>query len=140
MRRKLLLAVLLAGTALFAGEPILITHPDNAVTTISAKDLERIYANKKRRWPDGARIVPVTLQHGATHQSFLEVYLNKSERQFSIFWKRLLFTGRGVPPTSFASEEEVVAFVAATPGAIGYVSLETRLAGVKPLGIRGDDR
>ena len=59
-----------------------------------------------------------------------------TDRQFSIYWKRLIFTGKGTPPTSFASDEKVVAFVARTPGAIGYVSTKAELKDVKTIKIQ----
>lgn len=133
----LLLSFLLAGSTLHAEEPVLIAHPGNPVATLSLRDLGRIYFNKKVRWSDGSSILPVILQEGKTHDSFLEDLLGKNERQFSVFWNRLLFTGKGVPPTSFASEQEVIAFVSANPGAIGYVSDKADLEGVKRIEIRG---
>ena len=43
------------------------------------------------------------------------------------YWQQSLFSGRGVPPIEQPSEAQVVAFVAANPGAIGYVSSSAQL-------------
>jgi hypothetical protein len=50
------------------------------------------------------------------------------------FWQRQIFSGSGVPPQERASDEEVLDFVRANPGAVGYVSSDTpNGAGVKVL-------
>ncbi|MDJ0840086.1 MAG: substrate-binding domain-containing protein [Acidobacteriota bacterium] len=133
-----MITVLLAGTTLQAGDPVLITHPDNNIDSINARELEKIYRNKKTRWPDGTRIRLVTRQSGPLHKKFLELYLGNNERQFSIFWKRVLYTGKGVPPISFTGDEEVIAYVAANPGAIGYVGNTADLVGVKKIEVKED--
>jgi ABC-type phosphate transport system substrate-binding protein len=38
------------------------------------------------------------------------------------YWQQMIFSGRDVPPPEKASDAEVLAFVAANPNAIGYVS------------------
>jgi TonB family protein len=47
----------------------------------------------------------------------------------------LLFTGRGSEPKVLGSDSEVVAYVARTRGAIGYVSGAASVEGVKTLAI-----
>ena len=34
----------------------------------------------------------------------------------------MIFTGKGTPPRSFAEEANMVSYIAATTGAIGYIS------------------
>jgi hypothetical protein len=38
------------------------------------------------------------------------------------YWQQAIFSGRSVPPLEKASDAEVLAFVRANPGAVGYVS------------------
>ena len=54
------------------------------------------------------------------------------------YWQRQIFSGRGVPPPEKASDSEVLAFVRANPGAVGYVSSGTAVgSGVKVLEVTG---
>ncbi len=132
----LLLSALLASLPVSAQDVVLIVNPGNETDALSQKDLQKIYLNKKSHWRSGVRVVPVTLESGSIHDAFLNRYLRKDQRQFSLMWKRLLFSGNGVPPVSFASEEEVIDFVARTPGAIGYVSGKVSLTGVTAVRIQ----
>ena len=44
------------------------------------------------------------------------------------YWQRQIFSGRGTPPPIKESDAEVIAFVAANPGAIGYVSADAEVS------------
>jgi hypothetical protein len=52
------------------------------------------------------------------------------------YWQQRIFSGRDVPPPELDSDEAVVAFVARSPGGIGYVSAATKLSGVRELALR----
>ncbi|MDJ0835384.1 MAG: hypothetical protein QNK37_02645 [Acidobacteriota bacterium] len=130
--------LLMISAHLGAQDLVVIVHPENETRFLSKKDLQHIYLNKKVRWNDGGRIVPVMLQRAELQESFLARNVRKTPRQFSTFWKRQIFTGKGVPPTSFTSEQEVIAFVARTPGGIGFVSGKASLKGVRSIEIQED--
>ena len=52
------------------------------------------------------------------------------------YWQKMIFSGREVPPPEKTSSAEVVAYVRANRGAIGYVAADAALgAGVRVLKI-----
>jgi TonB family protein len=62
-------------------------------------------------------------------------YLGISEDDLQTYYRTLVFTGKGSMPKELGSDAEVVAYVARTRGAIGYVSSAASLEGVKTLAI-----
>ena len=53
------------------------------------------------------------------------------------FWQRMIFSGRGVPPVEKDTDEEVLSYVGANAGAIGYLSAGAALSDdVKKLEIK----
>ena len=112
---------------------VLIAHPDVPDATCSEKNVQRIFLGKKTRWTGGVRIVPVMLRDGETHEAFVDGLLDRSVAKFEIYWKQAVFTGKGIPPRAFDDEGELMAYVAHTPGAVGYVSRGATLRGVKEL-------
>ena len=52
------------------------------------------------------------------------------------YWQQQIFSGRGSPPPIKASDQEVLAFVAANPGAIGYVSADADTSAVKTITLK----
>jgi hypothetical protein len=111
----------------------LIAHPDVPDVACSEKNAQRIFLGKKTRWEGGLRVVPVMLRDGDVHEIFVEDLLDRSVAKFEIYWKQAVFTGKGIPPRSFDSELALMAYVADTPGAVGYVAKSTSLRGVKEL-------
>ncbi len=123
--------VLLLGLAPLQADVLVVAHPDVPATELDEQTLQRIYLGKKTRWGGGLDVVPVMLKGGLAHQEFVEGVLDRTVARFVTFWKQALFTGRGVPPRSFATEKELLFYVSQTPGAVGYVSADTATPGVK---------
>ena len=113
-----------------------IANPNVTESTIDKSSIQRIYLGKKTRWDNNLKINPAMLSKGLTHDQFIKNYVNKSIPQFITFWKKAVFTGRGLPPKSFENESDLIKYVADTPGAIGYVSVSKNISGVKILNVK----
>jgi TonB family protein len=103
--------------------------------TISAADLKRVFLEEKNSLGDGTHVEPVLQKSGPVHEAFLQEYLGRSENDLRTYYGALVFTGRGSKPKALGSDAEVVAYVARTRGAIGYVSSAASAEGVKTLAI-----
>jgi ABC-type phosphate transport system substrate-binding protein len=64
----------------------------------------------------------VTLKGGPAHEVFLKNHVGEDPEEFRSQWRKVVFTGQGAMPKAFDSESALIEYVAATPGAIGYVS------------------
>jgi ABC-type phosphate transport system substrate-binding protein len=76
------------------------------------------------------------IKGGPAHEAFLKEYLGKSDTALQAFYRSLVFTGKASMPKILGSDAEVVAYVAKTKGAIGYVSPDASTAGVKTLQVK----
>jgi TonB family protein len=136
--RNLLLVA--AGLAIFvSGESLadnvkVIANSSVKADAISAADLRRVFLEERIALADGSHVEPVLEKDGPVHVAFLE-YLGISEDDLQTYYRTLVFTGRGSMPKELGSDAEVVAYVARTRGAIGYVSSAASLEGVKTLAI-----
>lgn len=137
---RILTGLVLLGCAVAANgqELVIIANPDLPGMSLDAKGLQRIYMGKQTRWHNDVAVVPVMLRAGPVHEAFVEAYLDRSPHRFVTYWRQMIFTGKGTPPRSFASEKELVAFVAATPGSVGYASASTETRDVKILPVSPD--
>ena len=100
-----------------------------------SNDVQLVFLGKKTKWENGDKIYVVTLKNGALHEAFLKAYVNKTPARFSSYWKIAIVTGTGIPPKTFASEQELMGYVADKKGAVGYISSSTEPEGVKMLSI-----
>jgi ABC-type phosphate transport system substrate-binding protein len=122
-----LLCVLVPGASGSADDFKIVVSAKNPPASIKRQDLARIFLKKTTRWPDGQPLVVVDQSSRTPVRTAFTRDVLKTEglSQMSAvesYWQQLLFSGRGTPPAIKVSDAEVLAFVSATPGAIGYVS------------------
>lgn len=120
-----------AGSPVLAEDILVIASKNAPVERLDQKMIQAIFLGKKSIWPDGSQIEFVILDPGNTHKTFLKTYIKKTPSRYKTYWKKRVFTGKGLYPKSFASEKELLAYIAERKGAIGYVSKSTDTTGVK---------
>ena len=109
---------------------MVIAHPDVAVREMTSSRLKKIYLNRSKKWSDGHRIHLTILTDHPSTITFIKKHLGKSSAQFNRYWKRQLFSGKGIPPKYFLSREELIHYVQTTKWAIGFIDCETPPKGV----------
>ena len=99
-----------------------IVHPGVKGSQIPRATLSSIFLKQAPRWGDGSPVLPVDQSmRSSIRRSFAADVLQRPLMEVQIFWSRRMATGVAPPPVK-QTDEEIVAFVAATPGSIGYVS------------------
>jgi len=132
----LFLGLVLAGSAAKAQEAVVVANSGVKATEVSSDDLRDVFTGAKSSLKDGSRVTPVTLKSGAANDAFLKKYVGKSDSAFRAGWRSLVFTGQAAMPKAFDSEAALLDYVAATPGAIGYVSKGAANDKVKTLEVK----
>jgi len=118
----LLLTFIACESAARAQDIVLVANKGVQILGIKDADLRAIFMGSKSRFSDGSHAVPVILKGGPAHEVFLQNHLGESPGDFQAQWRKAVFTGQGAMPRAFDSESAVIEYVAATPGAVGYVS------------------
>lgn len=110
-----------------------IVNASNPVSSLSVQELSMLFIKKTSRWPDGVEAAPVDLrEQSEVRESFSRLVHGKSTAAIKAYWQKMIFSGREVPPPERVTSAEVVGFVRANRGAIGYVAADTALgSGVK---------
>ena len=128
-RRGWIMAVALGAThSAFAGDErfIVIVHHDNPVTEVDREFLRDAYLKKATDWSHGETIRPVDLSgRFGVRDVFTREVLRKTAAQLRSYWNQQIFSGKGIPPVEADSITEMIDYVAATPGAIGYLPAGT---------------
>jgi TonB family protein len=129
-------AVVLFGSVhALAGSVRIIANPSVKAEAISASEVKSVFLEERNSLRDGTHVEPVLLKGGSAHEAFVKDYLGKSDDALQNYYRTLVFTGKGSMPKALHSNEEVVAYVAKTRGAIGYVSSTAPVDGVKTLAV-----
>jgi ABC-type phosphate transport system substrate-binding protein len=119
-----------------AGDIKVIANPSIGASAITADELKGVFLATKTSLSDGSHVEPVLLKEGATREAFLKGYVGKTDAAFETYYRSLVFTGKASMPKALATDAEMVAYVAKTKGAIGYVSPAATTAGVKTLEVK----
>jgi ABC-type phosphate transport system substrate-binding protein len=99
-----------------------IVHPQVKGSQIPRAALTSIFLKQAPKWGDGSTVAPVDQSlRSPVRRSFSNDVLQQGLVQVQTYWQRQMSNGV-IPPPVKTSDEEIVSFVASTPGAIGYVS------------------
>ena len=130
----IVLGVLLVGKA-SAADVKIIANPSVTVSEISVADLKLIFLETKTSL-GAAHVEPVLVEAGAAHAEFLAKYIGRTDEGLRIYYRSLMFTGKGSIPKSFPTTAAAVAYVSKTKGAIAYVEESEATQGVKEIRVK----
>lgn len=123
MKIVLCLIFLTIMTSVFSSEDFHVVVNKNFTTGNITKDqLKDIYLGDKIYWSDRTKINTTLINHDSEFtNTFIEEVVKKTPDQFNRYWRRKLFSGRGLPPIKFNSTEDLISFVESNEGSIGVV-------------------
>ena len=137
---KLALVLALAGLSILpyarAAELEIIANPGVRSSSVAAEELKGVFLLTRISLKDGSPVEPVLTRDNALYEEFIRDYLGKSDAALQAYYRSLIFTGKASMPKTFRSDAEVVAYVAKTKGAVGYVSAGVKTNGVKVLEVK----
>lgn len=94
----------------------------NPVQSLTRSQVEDIFLGRTQQFPDGQRAVPIDqAERSDTRERFNLEILDRTSAQVRAHWSRILFTGRGRPPRSVVSSQEVLRVLATEAQGISYM-------------------
>ena len=121
---------LFAVTASYADIAVVV-HPANT-SNLDKNAIERIFMGKANNFDNGRAALPINAAKGATtREIFNTAVIGRSDAQVNAYWSKLLFTGKGTPPKELATDQDIIANVAANEDAIGYVDAAAVTSAIK---------
>ena len=107
----------------------IIVHPTVQGSQIPREILSAIFLRSSRQWGNGEPIEPAdqSVRSPVRIAFTLDVH-ERSMVEIQVLWQRQVMAGVTPPPVK-TSDEDVIAFVASTQGAIGCIAAETPLPG-----------
>ncbi|HVQ30912.1 MAG TPA: hypothetical protein VMV21_15080 [Vicinamibacteria bacterium] len=99
-----------------------IVNAASPATEVERAEVARFFLRQSLKWSDGQAVLPVDQSsRSAVRDAFSRLVLKQPLPAVDTYWQRQIASGRAFPPPVKTSDAEVLAYVAATPGAIGYV-------------------
>jgi ABC-type phosphate transport system substrate-binding protein len=114
-----------------------IVNPANRVDSVSRDLLRDAYLKRASSWSGGETIRPVDLSSKfSVRQRFAHEVVRKTPSQLRSYWNQQIFSGKGVPPPEADSTSDLIAYVLANPGAVGYLPIDIDPGKAKVIRIR----
>ena len=104
----------------FAHHMAVVVSKENAVSTMTSAQLSKIFLAENKKWPDG-KAISVVLHRGSAGETVTLKRLNKMTAQQ---WEAWLAEHKDSIKL-VDSDDDVLSYVASTPGAIGLVELHS---------------
>lgn len=140
MRTLLLGAIALVACMLLPGRApgqiVLIANANLKADPVSKVEVRNVFTGATIGLRNGARVFPILMKKGPTHDEFLRDFIGVEAVQFRTDWRSLLFAGKITLPPYVDSEAEMVTYVAEHPSTIGYIHKSTPHQGVLVLEVR----
>jgi hypothetical protein len=127
--------LMLVACASLAADSHVVTSADIQADSLSADDLRSVFLCTKTFLPGGRAVEPVLVKDSATHRAFL-LWLGKTDNALQLYYRSLVFTGRGTIPKTFATEGEAMAYAAKRKGVVVYVTAPVPMQGVNKIELR----
>jgi ABC-type phosphate transport system substrate-binding protein len=106
------------------------------LTAVDRRFLADAFLKKVTTWPDGRTIHVADLPStSATRRRFTAEVLRRSVEAVKGYWQQRIFSGRDVPPPELDTDEDMKSYVLKHDGAVGYVSGEANIDGVKVVSV-----
>ena len=141
LRKSPVSILVLAGLAAFStglvrAQVVVIANSSVTAESISKAELRGVFTGASTKLKDGSHVKPVLLKEGSTHADFVSSDLSMSVASLLVIGRGQVFSGQGTMPRTLDNESDVVAYVARTPGAVGYVSKATPREGVHEIAVK----
>lgn len=94
----------------------------HAPDSIKHDELKQIFLGKKTRWQNDSHISFALFADEYSYGLFLREFIGKTASQYKNYWKKQVFSGKGRMPKTFKDPQDVLEFLAATDGAICFLS------------------
>jgi ABC-type phosphate transport system substrate-binding protein len=102
-----------------------IINSKNPTTSMTKSEVKLTYLRKiNKRWPGiNKNIVPVERRDmSETKKIFLSKLINMSEQDVARYFTEREYMNAEMPPIAFATDAEIINYVANNIGAIGYIN------------------
>lgn len=91
------------------------------VPKMDALTVQKIYTGKFISVA-GVSVSPVAMKSGSSVRTrFLHEFLDQDDEKYDAYWTVRRYIGKGTPPVEMTSALDVISYVQATPGGIGYI-------------------
>lgn len=105
-------------------ELVVVVNARCGVAAMTRNEVVNIFFGRNRQYFNGIEVQPVDMVDShADRARFYQALVGKDVSEVNAYWSRQVFSGRMQAPFKANSAEEVLKWVVAHPGGIGFIDL-----------------
>ena len=101
---------------------VLVVAKDSPIESLSRHEVNDIFLGNATRLPNVGKVIPLDRSEDRLRADFYQDYTGRDLPQIKAHWAKYIFTGRGYPPQTVSSIDELKELLSKNPNAIGYVT------------------
>ena len=100
----------------------IVVNTNTNVESLTKQQVSNIFLSKINQLPSGELIQPIWQdEDGLLSQAFNETVLERTAGQLQAYWSRIVFSGKGLPPSFVKDTEEMKERLYSDAKMIGYI-------------------
>lgn len=108
---------------------VVVVSANSSAGVLTKDQVSAIFLGESTALPGAGKAEPI--DNDGAREEFYSKVAGKTAAQAKSVWAKLSFSGKGTPPKSVGSDDDVKKAVAANPNAIGYIEKSKVDASVK---------
>lgn len=116
----------------------IIANPQGAPDQLKSQDVKSIFKAQKKWWDNNTKISIALVKSSSPLADIVASKIfEMSVTDVKKYWVQIVFQGKASTPKHFDTEDEIITYIAQTPGSIGVVSANTKTSQVKMIEVDG---
>lgn len=117
----LILSLLLCHVSLLQADIAIVVPADSPIDSLSKHQVSNLFLSKTNRLANGKKAILIEIRDYRLRDTFYRLISNKTPTQLKSYWTTLIFTGKGKPPRSFSSRQEMIDYMKRHATTISYL-------------------
>ena len=123
-RLAILSLLLLCGAVEAPAEVVVVVSKNSPIESLSRQEINNIFLGNTAALPKVGKIVPFDRGDEKLRSEFYQDFTGRDLPQIKSHWAKIIFTGRGYPPKTVNSIDELKDALQRNPKAISYVTAD----------------
>lgn len=102
---------------------VVIVNPENPITSLSKKDVQRLFLGRMHQFPDTDMKVESidNSESSEEYERFYATVINMNKSKLKRYRAYYLFSGKGRLPTQIENTQKILNYISTTKNAIAYM-------------------
>ncbi|MCU7930193.1 MAG: hypothetical protein KZQ90_05290 [Candidatus Thiodiazotropha sp. (ex Codakia rugifera)] len=119
--KRLMFLLLLFHVSILQADIAIVVPVNSPINTLSKKEVSNLFLSRTNRLENGKKAILIEIRDYRLRDTFYRLISSKTPTQLKYYWTTLIFSGKGKPPRSFSSKENMIDYMKRHTTAISYL-------------------